>query len=146
METLYRTESYSGSRVRDLRDIIEYEMSALFNTDIPRYVLESYDLSDDLRQDLLDTLALEDTGEYPFLVDRGYLQQLIDRMVDAVGRSVGKTLRYGLWLAGRDAVREVYGGNADIQAYLTGDAVLSDLGYDGKLYAYENNPQPIIHQ
>ena len=143
METLYRTESFSGSGVHDLRDIIEYEMSALFNTDIPRYVLESYDLSDDLRQDLLDTLALEDTGEYPFLVDRGYLQQLIDRMVDAVGRSVGKTLRYGLWLAGRDAVQAIYGGNADIQAYPAGDAVLSDLGYDGSLHAYENNPQPL---
>lgn len=146
MEMLYRTESFSGSGVRNLRDIIEYEMSTLFNTDIPRYVLESYDLPDDLRQDLRDTLALEETGEYPFLVDRGYLQQLIGQMVDAVGRSVGKTLRYGLWLAGKDAVRKHYGGEADIQAYPAGDAVLSDLGYDGKLFAYENNPQPIENQ
>ena len=129
--------------MRDLKEIIEYEMSALFNTDIPRYVLENYDLPDDLGQDLRDTLALEDTGEYPFLVDRGYLQELIERMVEAVGRSVGKTLRYGLWLAGRDAVRQVYGGGDDIQAYPAGDAILSDLGYDGLLFAYENNPKPL---
>ena len=60
METLYRTESYSGSHVRGIRDIIEYEMAELRNADIPRYVLGRYALSDGLRKDLEDILALEE--------------------------------------------------------------------------------------
>lgn len=140
---IYRTEYYSGSGIRDLAVIIEYEMSELRNTDIPRYILGHYDLPEELRKEIEDTLSLEDEGEYPFLFDRHMLNELINSMIRAVSRQTGMKLRYGLWLASRETVEQHYGAGEQIDAYPVGDAVLSDLGPDGILYAYQTNPKPI---
>lgn len=141
-DVLYRTESYSGSLVRNLRDIIEYEMSELRNTDIPRYVLGHYDLPEKLRKEIEDTLSLEETGEYPFLRDRYSLRELVKSMIGAVSRQTGMKLRYGLWLAGKDAVKRLYLNDGDVTAYRTSAAVFSDLGDDGILFAYPELPLP----
>ena len=145
METLYRTESYSGSLVRNIRDIIEYEMAELRNTDIPRYVLGRYALSDGLRKDLEDILALEPTGEYPFTGGRGDLLDTIDALLKEVGELTGTPVRYGLWLASYESVRLRYcpSGSRDIDGYPTSDAILSDLGEDGILFGYADLPKKI---
>ena len=145
METLYRTESYSGSLVRNIRDIIEYEMAELRNTDIPRYVLGRYALSDGLRKDLEDILALEPTGEYPFTGGRGDLLDTIDALLKEVGELTGAPVRYGLWLASYESVRLRYcpSGSRNIDGYPTSDAVLSDLGEDGILFGYAETPKKI---
>lgn len=145
METLYRTESYAGSKVREIRDIIEYEMAELRNTDIPRYVLSSYALSDGLRKDLEDILALEESGEYPFTGGRGDLLDTIDALLKEVGDLTGTPVRYGLWLAPYETVRLRYCslGSRDIDRYPTSDIVLSDLGEDGILFGYGEQPRKI---
>jgi len=168
---LFRTESYSGSGVRDIQDVIEYEMSELRNKDIPRYVLEHYDIDEALRLDLQAILRDDPAGEYPFLGDgaghgvgdRPDLQDLISRMVDAVSAVLGQNLedgrhvnamrlRYALWLAPLRAVCEHYvRSDGSTQAYATASrtlyspepVVLSDLGDEGVLLAFVDEPQPL---
>jgi hypothetical protein len=54
-------------------------------------------------------------------------------------------VRYALWLADKDAVEELYDGDElDVYPYETDNAIiLSDLGYDGTLYGFEEMPEPL---
>lgn len=168
---LFRTESYSGSGVRNIEDIIEYEMSELRNKDIPRYVLEHYDIGEALRLDLQAILRDDPAGEYPFLGDgtghgvseRADLKDLISQMLDELSAMLGQNtedgqrvnamrLRYSLWLAPLVAVNEHYlRGDGSAQAYATASRtlynpkpiVLSDLGEEGVLLAFADEPQPL---
>lgn len=65
--------------------------------------------------------------------------------MNCIEDNTGKKIRYALWLADKDAVEDMYEGNErDIYAYNVDDAVvLSDLGYDGTLYGFEEMPEPI---
>lgn len=170
---LFRSESYSGSGVRRIEDVIEYEMSELRNKDIPRYVLDHYDLGEALRLDLQAILRVDPAGEYPFLCngtghgvcDRADLQGLISRMIDELSAVLGQNtedgqrvnamrLRYALWLAPLGAVSEHYAtnrGDGHVQAYATASrtlynpepVVLSDLGDEGVLLAFADEPLPL---
>lgn len=168
---LFRTESYSGSGVRNIEDVIEYEMSELHNKDIPRYVLEHYDIDETLRLDLQAILADDPAGEYPLLGngaghgvgDRADLKDLISRMIDELSAVLGQNtedgqrvnalrLRYALWLAPLRAVSEHYvRGDGSAQAYSTASrtlynpepVVLSDLGDEGVLLAFADEPRPL---
>lgn len=168
---LFRTESYSGSGVRNIEDVIEYKMSELRNKDIPRYVLEHYDIGQALRLDLQAILRDDPAGEYPFLGDgAGHgvcdmkdLQDLVSRMIDELSAGLGQNtedgrrvndmrLRYALWLAPLRAVSEHYvRGDGSAQAYSTASrtlynperVVLSDLGDEGVLLAFADEPQPL---
>lgn len=170
---LFRTESYSGSGVRNIEDVIEYEISELHNKDIPRYVLEHYDLPEALRLDLQAILADDPAGEYPFLGDgaghgvghRANLKDLISRMIDELSAVLGQNtedgqrvnamrLRYALWLAPLGEVSQHYitnRGDGSAQAYATASrtlynpepVVLSDLGDEGVLLAFADQPRPL---
>ena len=138
---LYRTESCSGSGVRDVIDVIHYEMAELQNTDIPVYVLEHYAFPEDLETELRDILSLADDEDYPFTFDRGHFLDVVSRMVDEIGRQKGIPVRYALWLAEEDVVRNRYnlpGGTVD--RYSVSPVVLSDLGPDGILFGYAEMP------
>ena len=167
---LFRTEEYSGSKVRKLTDIIEHEISELRNKDIPQYVLNHYAdyIPETLRHDLQAILGEDPAGKYPFLggvADRDDLRKLIDGMIDAVSAVLGQNvkdgrrvnalrLEYGLWLATLDAVSEHYftnRGDGSAQAYSTASrtlyypepVVLSDLGDEGVLLAFADEPKPL---
>lgn len=170
---LFRTESYSGSGVRRIEDVIEYEMFELRNKDIPRYVLEHYDLDKALRLDLQAILRDDPAGEYPFLGDGAWhgvrdtadLQDLISRMIDKLSAVLGQNtedgqrvnamrLRHALWLAPLREVSEHYvtnRGDGSAQAYATASrtlynpepVVLSDLGDEGVLLAFADEPLPL---
>lgn len=168
---LFRTESYSGSGVRRIEDVIEYEMSALRNKDIPRFVLDHYDLGEALRLDLQAILRVDPAGEYPFLCngaghgvcDSADLQDLVSRMIDELSAVLGQNtedgqrvnamrLRHALWLAPLRAVSERYvRGDGPAQAYATASrtlynpkpVVLSDLGDEGVLLAFADEPLPL---
>lgn len=139
----FRTESYSGSLVRDLSEIIMFEMAELRNDDIPVYVLAHFTLSGGVRQDLIDTLRLRDNGEYPFLVDRSSLEDLIDNMLSDIRNETGKDIRYGLWLASKDGVKRYLCGGGTVDRYPLSEVILSDLGPDGRLYAFDSLPVPL---
>lgn len=148
----YRTESYSGSGVRDIAEIIEFEMSVLCNKDIPEYVLKHYAhrLTQDARRDIEAILVEDCCDEYPFVGDghghgvgdRGDLHGLIQAIIAAVaGPDVN--IRYGLWLSTYEAVKDLYARGTDdvIDAYPTSIYIFSDLWPDGRLYGYAEEPQ-----
>lgn len=144
---LYRTESYSGSGVRRIEDIIEYEVYELHNIDILEYCQTHYALSKDVRLDIIDTIHLMSNG-HQLQVDRDKLRlrELIKRMLDDIYRQTGTRPRYGLWLADKDTVIKQYGGTEDnIDAYFPSDIVLSRLGPDGTLYCYSEEPEPVAN-
>lgn len=150
--TGYRTESYSGSGVRDIAEIIEFEMSVLRNKDIPEYVLKHYAhrLTQDTRRDIEAILVEDCCDEYPFVGDghghgvgdREDLHGLIQAIIAAVaGPDIN--IKYGLWLGTYEDVKDLYTrGTGDIlDAYPTSIYVFSDLGPDGCLYGYADEPQ-----
>lgn len=121
----YRTESCYGSGVRGLADILTHEIEELGNEEI---------LDDLVANGLLTDAALE-VGPH---------EEIGDAVVREMNLATGKEFKYGLWLASKEAVRLLYDGSEDdIDAYETSDTVLVDLGYDGRLYAYETMPEPI---
>lgn len=139
---LFRTEQYSGSGIRSLPEIIYYEMYELGNKDIPRYILEHYQLPDAQHKALEDTLTIKE--KYPFLSDRHNFETLINEVINSIGHQHGMNLRYGLWLAEHQIVQYYYGGDdGDIQAYATSPVICSNLGVEGILFAYENLPTPV---
>lgn len=67
-------------------------------------------------------------------------------LLASVGAITGTRPTYGLWLATRNSVLSLYGGTPDtLNAYRPSGVILSDLGPDGALYAFEKLPIP-IHQ
>ena len=150
LNVMFRTETFSGSGVRRLADIIEHEMSELRNKDIPQYVLNHYKdrLSGALRTDFEIILGEDPNGLYPYIGDgcgrgasgRNDLRRLISGMIAAVG---GNThLNYGLWLASRKEVIDHYTVTPGdcIDAYPVSPFIFSDLGADGILFGYELRP------
>ena len=140
----YRTESFSGSGVRKLNEILYFEVFELGNTGALHDMLKILDpgaLRDQLSEIItgLETIDLYreeglDMGEYDCLC---FLQNAIDE----VNRKLKKNYRYGLWLADRDAVKDYYGASKnEIDCYEKSDFKIDDLGYEGALYLYEDEP------
>lgn len=144
---MYRSESFSGSGVYEVKKVIEFEICTLGNTDILDYCLEHYNLTPALKESLSelidfiekDNVIIEDLDD-PTKID--YTYYLINRLVDEISMLVGHPIKYAIWLADLDIVREIYSdSDDDIEAYEISDVVLSDLGEDGKLFGYETFPQ-----
>lgn len=144
---MYRSESFSGSGVYEVKKVIEFEICTLGNTDILDYCLEHYNFTSTFKESLSelmnfiekDNVIIEDLDD-PVKID--YTYYLIDRLVDEISMLVGHPIKYAIWLADLDIVREIYSdSDDDIEAYEISDVVLSDLGEDGKLFGYETFPQ-----
>ena len=142
-KVLYRNESCYGSGVRDVIDIIHHEYHALGNTDIFEYCLNNYNLSEGLKENLRQDISwfeseFQRCGEYP-----SSLNDDIENLIRELSALTGKEIRYALWLAPENTVRELYDGtDGNIDAYETSEIILSDLGPDGILFAYQDNPNP----
>lgn len=136
---MYRLEQLYGSGVRDLQEIIVFEISELGNTDVLIYSLSHY------REYFSDNLAgrLESfiNNEEYFEAHESYIRDLVNIYLRALSTKFGYPLKYGLWLAEKS--RFSIEMQPELDAYYTSDVVLSDLGLDGKLFAYEHMPEPI---
>ena len=139
-DLMYRNEEYGGSGVSDIEDVICYEVGELRNEDIFDYCIDNYKLSDTLLRKIEDVRAfIDDDG---FNEDDKDLRDTVKQLVAEVSKICGKTIRYGLWLATKEAVLDIYDGEEDsLSAYKPTDVVFSDLGYDGVLFGYEEKPE-----
>lgn len=137
MDILFRTESCYGSGVRDITDIMEHEIFELGNMDIPEYLLKNHKkLLSKNSQTLLSCKYLYSTN----LLD-STKRKLCECIIADLNKATGKSYKYGLWLADKDIVKELYDGNdTNIDAYEVSDMKISDLGKDGALYLYEEFP------
>lgn len=145
MEVEYRSEQAFGSGERNIADVLWYEIHELGN----------YDMLDDIRQRLSDPVLVEELIDYQveimevngFVDDMSEdeLKEFYQRCLDDINRVCQKSYKYCLWLASKDTVVNYYlqndTGDAEISAYYPSDFVLTDLGYDGRLYFYEEMPE-----
>lgn len=138
---MYRSESAYGSGVRDIVDVLTYEIFELGNTDAIDYIASHYKL-DKAGQELLN--GLQDCWEVYASDSEAVQRNSIVELVSALNRYFGVELKYCLWLADLSAVSELYSNSeVDIDAYGASQYKLSDLGRDGILFAYTEMPQPI---
>ena len=136
---LYRNDSCFGSEERNIFEVIRYEVMCLWNTDILKYCLNNYPLSPSLNEALKqDIHIIDQLGEAPDDIDDD-----IRNLISELSSIKGKNLKFVLWLTEKENVIELYEGNdGNISSYEISDVILSDLGPDGKLYAYESMLEP----
>lgn len=142
----FRSEVTFGSGERDFTNVCAYETYELENTDIIDYLCEHIlksELKDTLKEisDMIDWLSLQETYSYDDICD------LFKEVLKEINQLTGKDYKYCLWLADIDGVKsydlhnEVSPDNID--CYEESAIFVSDIGFDGKLYLYEEIPEPI---
>lgn len=138
----YRSEIPFGEGYRDIVPVLVHETVSLGNDDVLIY-LYKYHLEGELKYDcfeLLNRFWQEELAEDIFY-------KFYEKALDFLKKKTGKNLKYCLWLANKETVIDYYGqgelSEDDIDAYECSDVILTDLGYDGALYAYEELPNPI---
>ena len=144
----YRTESAYGSYVRDAVEIMAYETFELNNSDILDYLLNHGLIKDsDLAQQCADYLAELESQEYIEDAPDDDGEEFFEEVLEEIQKVTGHKIKYALWLADLDRVKEFYIDDmtidVTIDAYETGPVVLSDLGLDGTLYGYTEKPKPV---
>ena len=131
--TGYRNESYSGSGVRDLMDVIYFEIEELDNMDILYTMSKFYGL------DFSNYIETED--DYEFVHPECY-QKVFDVIAGFVEKKLSadrKNLE-AIWLTTKEAVDKIYSkyGKKVTGYSFTEDWIpISDLGEDGTLFVYK---------
>ncbi len=143
----YRTEAFSGTGERVAAEVMAFETFQLGNTDILETLAESV-LKDrgeitgrcwSLVKELNNNGFVDDMNEDD---QAAFMQSVLEEIKQVTGVDV----RYALWLADKDVVtnRKWYGRDMfdddDFDCYEVGPVVLSELGFDGTLYGYEEMP------
>lgn len=137
----YRTESFSGSGVRNLEDVVRFEIMELCNDDIIDYMQESYGILKSYQLEK-DGRAL-DSEEFYFKC-----QENIDDVIDEIASYVKENLKiddvrdiYVVWLTTKENVIDMYEAESEwyIDEYIIPEEriILSDLGRDGALFAFK---------
>ena len=138
-EILYRTESAYGSKHREIIDVMQYEIFELNNSDILDYLIIHHTDAFDVHQisriyGVFAGLINTDSAQYDFCRE----------LVEALNSYYNVHLKYCLWLASKSTVLDLYNASEqDIQKYETSPIILSDLGMDVMLFAYESMPRPL---
>lgn len=151
----YRTEVFSGTGIRNALSVMVFETCELWNTDIPETLAHGVLADNPISVELLD-LAIRINSQNEVSINE--VKKIFERALDAINSVTGEKIRYALWLADAQQVKEKYWrfGNGvynsekecpeptegDIVPYETGPIILSDLGVDGTLYGYEDFPIP----
>lgn len=148
MEVKFRSEAPFGEGYRNPAEVMAHETFELGNTDILDYMLDHY-LKGDIRNNAYS--YADELSNNGFIDDMSFedMQEFFRECLKQIKAETGKDIQYVLWLAEETTVREFYCQNLntedyDVDAYDVSDAiVLSDIGYDGKLYGYEKEPERI---
>ena len=137
----FRTEKFSGSKVRKAIDVMKYEIFDLGNTDILKTLKTTI---------LKNSIFIKEIEKIEFeLEENGYVDDLFEnekidfcqKILDEIHFITNKKIEYALWLADLEIVKKYYkGSNSNIDMYKTTNIILSNLGLDGILYGYEEMP------
>lgn len=156
---MYRTEDAYGEGFRNPAAVMSHETFTLQNTDIPETLSTGLLKGTEIGLEL-DILVEEINHGYQSEDDKDgriyhYVEAAYDNenigiqffapVLEEIYRITGKSVAYCLWLADKETVIDYYGRGMDeitIDGYDTTDSVcvLSDCGYDGKLYGFVNEP------
>ena len=135
----FRTEDFSGSNVRNLKDVVYYEIRELKNTDILDTMKELYGL------DFSDCIDFEEECVY----DKCYwdvFEQIfshLEKQFNTTRNNLG-----AIWLTTYDNVEKIYCRQPTDKInmiYIHHNFYpISDLGSDGVLFVYKKDECPYI--
>lgn len=135
---MYRSEDSYGSGVRDILDIMTFEIYELKNIDILEYTLDHYLQNSNIEETVENMIADIE------IFNEEEIYKVCKLIINEINKQTDHNLKYALWLAEYDAVSNIYSfDESSIEAYNTSDIILSDLGYDGVLFGYDEEPEPI---
>lgn len=134
-----RTEDYSGSKVREAKYVIYFEIFELGNSDILETLKKTILKKSKLRIEL--DLYIEE------LISNGYIDDMYEdeklnfcqKLLDEINSILHTNIKYALWLTSEDVVKNFYKAKT-IDYYDISNIILSNLNKDGILYGYENEP------
>ena len=143
-EVKFRNEQFRGSGIRDVYEVMKFELCELRNAGILTTLNRTIFLNMDSVKSYIDIL-LENIDK----VD-GIESKDVQLLLNFVRAQTGVPIKYALWLADMDVVmHDEYGTKGGylqpgdmIDAYKVGPVVLADLGREGKLYGYKEYPKP----
>ena len=144
----YRTETFSGLEERDAVKVMAFETFEMGNDDILETlkdgILKNHEMAEELGSILLDR-----GNNIEGFKEEKDQREFFSKVLKAIEEVSGFKVRYALWLADLEPVRDFYGKaeitEDEIDAYETGPVVLSDLDYEGALYGYEALPEPVVN-
>ena len=123
----YRSENYSGSKIRKLEDVVYLELSN-GNTDIINFIFKDTDSK--LTGDELAQLVMENSRFF------------IDKVVEVVKANLSGKNFSAIWLTTKERAINRYneGLEEGIDEYILPKdfVVISDLGGDGALFVWES--------
>lgn len=143
MKIGYRTESAYGSNIRKLKDIIFFEIYELSNVDIFEYCIDNYRIPKYIKFKLENIISLIENNQEP---DEERVKRNINDLIECLNKLFNVNLKYGLWVCeNKQTVIDYYDANEyNINTYDVSDGIIiSDLGDEGVLYAFEFLPEPI---
>lgn len=143
---LFRSEDFAGSGIRDLESVILLETTVFGNTGIWTYCRDHYTLSTPTKRYiscLLTAFEEENKHETPdyyySIID--IVHTTIDCLLEDLKKRFGRALVYCVWLTDYQSVQKYYGRPTTMCK--KSDIILSDLGEEGALYAYFEEPEEI---
>lgn len=148
----YRTETFSGSGVKDLKDILYYEITELGNTDILDYMKKNYRILKDFEIDKSILKDLKQNAENEEELKEWIIEEeqliaitnstdFIDEIYSFLSDILKSDNLNGIWLTTYEQVKEIYNGEEyNIDEYILPNKyiIISDLGVDGSLFVYIN--------
>lgn len=132
---LYRCDDYSNGDYTDPVEVLAYEMGELGNSDVPAYCYDKYhEKMTTAETDMLNK-AVDDIENG---VSEAEAKEIAKNLIAIMERVWGIKIVKVMWLATKAAVKELYadGDESELRAHETSPYILSDLGYDGILFAY----------
>ena len=143
-KTEYRSDSVFGEGIREPVKVVAHEFFELGNTDIPEYILKHYDVPEECQKEWKALIDEMDKNAYVDDVSESDKLAYADRLIQELSKAVHKEIKYVLWLTSREDVLDLYEADPDdIDEYEVSDVILSDVGHDGRLYGYTNDPEPV---
>jgi hypothetical protein len=152
-ETMFRCDDDPKNRPMNPVDVISFEVFELNNTDILDYCLTNY-IDKQITKypqfgntyDIISAIEHdEEVREYwydKYQNDFKDEENPIIKFIEMLETILHTKINFVLWLAEKTSVETLYmNSSCTVYEYKTSDVVLSDLGFDGKLFAYKDRPE-----
>ena len=115
---MYRSEDSYGSGVRDILDIMTFEIYELKNIDILEYTLDHYLQNSNIKETVENMIADIE------LFNEEEIYKVCKLIINEINKQTDHNLKYALWLAEYDAVSNIYSfDESSIEAYNTSDII-----------------------
>lgn len=136
----FRTENFSGSGIRNLEDVIYFEIQELCNTDILDTMNELYGIDFQSFMDVEDEFAVADESRQEVIeLICSHCEKQFNTSRDNLG---------AIWLSTYDNVKKYYCKSPTDQInmvnILSNFYPISDIGVDGVLFVYKKEDCPYI--